>query len=53
VVGAAAVAGFWFASLVVGPIPAAVLGTALYVLLLVAARPLGLGDAWAYVRALH
>jgi hypothetical protein len=53
VVGAAAVGGFWLASLVVGPIAAAVLGTAIYALLLVAARPLGLGEAWAYVRALH
>jgi hypothetical protein len=53
VVVAAAVAGFWFASLVVGPVAAAVLGSALYVLLLVAARPLGLAEAWAYVRALH
>jgi hypothetical protein len=53
VVGAAAVGGFWLASVVVSPIPAAVLGTVLYGLLLVAAKPLGLGEAWAYVRALH
>lgn len=53
VVAAAAVAGFWFASLVVGAVPAAVVGTTLYALLLLAARPLGLGEAWAYVRALH
>jgi len=53
VVGGAAVAGFWLASLVLGPVAAAAAGLALYALLLVAARPLGLGEAWAYVRALH
>lgn len=53
VVGAAAVAGFWFASLVVGPVAAAVIGCVVYALILVAARPLGLAEAWAYVRALH
>jgi hypothetical protein len=36
------------------PVPAAGAGAVLYVALLaVAVRRLGLGEAWAYVRALH
>jgi hypothetical protein len=53
VVGAAAVAGFWLAALVLDPVVAAVVGCVVYGLILLAARPLGLGEAWAYVRALH
>ena len=53
VVGIAAVAAFWSAAVVLGPVGAAVLGCVIYGLLLLAARPFGLREAWAYVRALH
>ena len=53
IVGAATALAFGGASLVVGAIPAAVLGACVYALLLVALRQLGLADAWHYVRALH
>jgi O-antigen/teichoic acid export membrane protein len=52
-VGAATVLAFGGASLVLGAGPAAVAGLALYALLLVAMRELGLAQAWQYVRALH
>lgn len=53
IVGAATALAFGGASLVVGAVPAAVLGTFVYLLLLVALRQFGLTDAWHYVRALH
>jgi hypothetical protein len=53
IVGAATALAFGGASLVVGAIPAAVLGACVYALLLVALRQLGLAEAWHYVRALH
>lgn len=51
----AALAGvsFGLLALVLGGIPAALLGLALYGALLLAWRPRGLRQAWAYVRALH
>lgn len=52
VAGALAAASFGLLSLL-GGIPGAVLGLAVYVGLLAALRPRGLRDAWAYVRALH
>ena len=44
---------FGGASLVLSAVPAAAAGLALYALLLVAMRELGLAQAWHYVRALH
>ena len=41
------------ASLVLSAVPAAAAGLALYALLLIAMRELGLSQAWQYVRALH
>jgi hypothetical protein len=52
-VGAATAFAFGGASLVLSAIPAAAAGLALYALLLVAMRELGLSQAWRYVRALH
>ena len=52
-VGAATALAFGGASLVLGAVPAAGAGLALYALLLVAMRQLGLAQAWHYVRALH
>ena len=52
-VGAATALAFGGASLVLSAIPAAAAGLALYALLLVAMRELGLSQAWHYVRALH
>jgi hypothetical protein len=52
-VGAAAVSGFGAPRLVLDAIPAAAVGVALYALLLVGLRHLGLREAWHYVRALH
>jgi hypothetical protein len=52
-VGAATALAFGGASLVLSAVPAAAAGLALYALLLVAMRQLGLSDAWHYVRALH
>jgi len=54
VVLVAAAAAFGIFAAVLAPIPAAVAGTLGYALLLaLAAKRFGLGDAWAYVRALH
>jgi hypothetical protein len=48
-----ATGSFALSNLVLSPVPAAVLGTLVYVgLLWVAVRRLGLDEAWAYVRAL-
>ena len=44
---------FGGASLVLSAIPAAAAGLALYALILIAMRELGLAQAWQYVRALH
>ncbi|HMH40343.1 MAG TPA: hypothetical protein VK532_04020 [Gaiellaceae bacterium] len=52
-VGAATALAFGGASLVFGAVPAAAAGLALYALLLLAIRQLGLAQAWHYVRALH
>jgi O-antigen/teichoic acid export membrane protein len=52
-VGAATALAFGGASLVLSAIPAAAAGLALYALLLLAMRELGLAQAWQYVRALH
>jgi hypothetical protein len=52
-VGAATALAFGGASLVLSAVPAAAAGLALYALLLVAMRELGLARAWQYVRALH
>jgi hypothetical protein len=53
IVGAATALAFGGASLLLGAVPAAVLGACVYALLLVAVRQFGLSDAWHYVRALH
>jgi O-antigen/teichoic acid export membrane protein len=52
-VGAATALAFGGASLVLSAIPAAAAGLALYALILIAMRELGLAQAWQYVRALH
>jgi len=52
-VGAATALAFGGASLVFSAVPAAAAGLALYALLLLAMRELGLAQAWQYVRALH
>jgi hypothetical protein len=52
-VGAATALAFGGASLVLSAVPAAAAGLALYALLLLAMRELGLAQAWHYVRALH
>jgi putative peptidoglycan lipid II flippase len=52
-VGAATALAFGGASLVLSAVPAAAAGLALYALILVALRQLGLTEAWQYVRALH
>jgi O-antigen/teichoic acid export membrane protein len=52
-VGAATALAFGGASLVLSAVPAAAAGLALYALLLVGMRELGLSRAWQYVRALH
>jgi O-antigen/teichoic acid export membrane protein len=52
-VAAATALAFGGASLVFSAVPAAAAGLALYALLLVAMRELGLAQAWHYVRALH
>ena len=52
-VGAATALAFGGASLVFDAVPAAAAGLALYALLLMAMRELGLAQAWQYVRALH
>lgn len=53
IVGVAAVACFELPNLVLSPIPAAAVGLVVYAGLIRAARRLGLGEAWAYVRTLH
>jgi hypothetical protein len=53
VVGGLAAASFGILALLLDPVPAAVLGLALYALLLGLLRGHGLEDAVAYVRALH
>jgi O-antigen/teichoic acid export membrane protein len=53
IVGAATVLAFGGTSLVLGGVPAAVIGLVLYAALLLAARRLGLAEAWHYIRALH
>jgi O-antigen/teichoic acid export membrane protein len=52
-VGAATALAFGGASLVLSAVPAAAAGLALYALILLAMRQLGLAQAWQYVRALH
>lgn len=51
--GALAAASFGLLALVYGGIPAAAIGLVVYAALIVAWRPRGLREAWAYVRALH
>jgi hypothetical protein len=53
VCGGLALAVYGLPRLVVGPVPAAVVGLIAYVVVLAAWRPAGLRDAWAYVRALQ
>jgi hypothetical protein len=50
---ALAAVSFGLLGLVVGGIPAAVLGLVVYAALILVWRPRGLREAWAYVRALH
>jgi O-antigen/teichoic acid export membrane protein len=52
-VAASTALAFGGASLVLGAVPAALAGLALYAVLLVATRQFGLAQAWHYVRALH
>jgi hypothetical protein len=52
-VAALAAVAFGPLAVLVGGIPAALGGLAVYALLLAALRPAGLRDGWAYVRALH
>jgi hypothetical protein len=46
-------ASFGLLALVLGGIPAALAGLAVYTLLILVWRPPGLREAWAYMRALH
>nr|MBA3788049.1 hypothetical protein [Actinomycetota bacterium] len=50
--GGLAVLAFGAAEVVAGAVVAAILGLALFVVLLVATRSFGLREAWAYLRAL-
>ncbi|HLX19722.1 MAG TPA: hypothetical protein VKR23_06180 [Gaiellaceae bacterium] len=52
-VGSAAALAFGGLSLVLSPVPAALVGVLLYAAIILALRSLGLSDAWAYVRELH
>jgi hypothetical protein len=52
-VGASAAVSFGGLSLLLSPVPAALAGVVVYAALMFALRPLGLSDAWTYVRALH
>ena len=52
-VGAATALAFGGASLLLSAVPAAAAGLALYALILVVLRELGLAEAWHHVRALH
>jgi hypothetical protein len=51
--GAASAFAFGALSLVLPPIPAALLGVVVYGLLVFSMRSLGLADAWTYIRGLH
>jgi hypothetical protein len=51
--GVACALAFGALNLAVSPIPAAVLGVAVYGTIVLALRSLGLSDAWTYVRGLH
>jgi hypothetical protein len=53
VCGGLAALSFAAADAVLGPVPAAIAGLALYSIVLLAWRPAGLRDAWTYVRALR
>jgi hypothetical protein len=53
VVSAVAALSFGLLAALVGGIPAAAVGVVLYALLLALTLPLGLREAWTYVRALH
>jgi hypothetical protein len=53
VCGGLAALAFGLSRLVVGPVPAAILGLALYAIVLAAWRPVGLREAWTYLRALQ
>ncbi len=52
-VGGATALAFGGAALVFSAVPAAAAGLALYAVILLAMRQLGLAEAWQYVRALH
>jgi hypothetical protein len=52
-VGATTALAFGGASLLLSAVPAAAAGLALYALMLIVLRELGLADAWHHVRALH
>ena len=52
-VGAATALAFGGASLLLSAVPAAAAGLALYALILLVMRELGLAEAWHHVRALH
>jgi hypothetical protein len=52
-VGASAAVAFGGMSLLLEPVPAALVGVAVYAALMYALRSLGLSDAWTYVRGLH
>jgi O-antigen/teichoic acid export membrane protein len=51
--GGASALAFGALSLVLQPIPAALLGTVVYALIVLSLRSLGLSEAWTYVRGLH
>lgn len=52
-VGASTAIAFGGLSLLLAPLPAALLGVLVYAMLIYALRSLGLSDAWSYVRGLH
>jgi hypothetical protein len=52
-IAAASGLAFGGLSLLVSPIPAAVLGVGVYAVLIASVRSLGLSEAWSYVRGLH
>jgi hypothetical protein len=52
-VGSAAALAFGPISLVLSPVPASVVGVAVYALVIFSLRSLGLSEAWTYVRGLH